>query len=73
MSIALCHDCGTTIDTDEHEFGITPDNKIICEDCAAIRHCEDAFNYNDECVCGEHTVCRAEPDVGIMSNYLELK
>lgn len=73
MSIAICHHCPATIDTDEHEYSVTGDNHIICEDCAAIAHCENSFPYNGECICGEHTICGAERDVGIMQPYLELR
>lgn len=73
MSIAICHDCGATIDTDNADYSTTPSNHIICEDCAAVYACEDNFTTEGRCICGEHTVCRAEPDVGIFEPYLELR
>lgn len=69
MSIAICHHCPATIDTDEHEYSVTGDNRLICEDCRAVQICEDDFHLNDACICGQHEVHKPSK----FNTFLELR
>jgi hypothetical protein len=76
MSITPCAMCSHFIDTEEEDFYTHPISlKSYCEACyeESPMHCEDRFDFNGDCICGEHRVLPSEEDVGINRSYLELK
>jgi len=76
MNILFCTACSAVIDQQEDDYHIQPDtDNAYCDDCykKSPMYCEDHFNQNGGCRCGEHVVLPAEPDVGINHPYLELR
>jgi hypothetical protein len=75
MSVLFCTTCPAVIDPQEDDYSTDSNDRPYCDNCyrGSPSHCEDDFDRNGDCICGEHTVCRAERDVGINEPYLELR